>query len=333
MQLDVLKSATNGFADGNKIGAGGFGEVYKGELVSSDHTVTVAVKRLNRIHGQGDSEFFKEVIMLSSYKHENIISLLGYCDEEDEKILVYEYASKKSLDKHLGNNELTWIADFGLAKIGPANQQNSIIITNNNNVAGTIGYVDPQYMETGMLTKESDVYSFGVVLFEVLCGRLCISDMVGRSKYLTTWVRYHHKQNRLDEIVWSNTKDEIHPSSLRSFSTIAYQCLEREYDKRPSMKKIVQELETSLEFQGVPTVAGGGGGGILDFMRNNPKVISGNAGHLPIETLLLQSMLKDVVNKNPDVRRLIEENQDDFLCFINEPVDVGEYVLFTLLFF
>jgi serine/threonine protein kinase len=68
----------------------------------------VAIKRLDRNYGQGDLEFLKEILMLSGYKHENLISLLGFCDEDGEKILVYEYASHGSLDRHLSSTSLTW---------------------------------------------------------------------------------------------------------------------------------------------------------------------------------------------------------------------------------
>ncbi|CAI9271692.1 unnamed protein product [Lactuca saligna] len=220
IQIEAIESATNNFSVDHLIGEGGFGKVYKGELLLSKGQTIVAIKRLDRNMGQGDSEFWKEVIMLSIYKHPNIVSLLGYCDENDEKILVYEFASNKSLDLHLGNKDLTWvprlkiciqvarglaylhnpagtqqrvlhrdikssnilldenwnarIADLGLSKFGPANQPYTFVISNN--IAGTIGYCDPQYLGTGILTKESDVYSFGVVLFEVLCGRLCLGQ-------------------------------------------------------------------------------------------------------------------------------------------------------------
>ncbi|KVH55241.1 hypothetical protein Ccrd_025687 [Cynara cardunculus var. scolymus] len=215
IQLEAITSATNNFSEDNCIGKGGFGEVYKGELIHSERQTVVAVKRLNRAFGQGDPEFWKEIIMLSRYKHENIVSLLGFCDESGEKILVYEYASKKSLDLYLNSEDLTWIqrlkicigaarglaylhnpggtqqrvlhrdikssnilldenwnariSDLGLSKFGPANQQITFLVSN---AVGTIGYCDPVYVETGVLTKESDVYSFGVMLFEVLCGRL-----------------------------------------------------------------------------------------------------------------------------------------------------------------
>ncbi|GJT89987.1 kinase RLK-Pelle-CrRLK1L-1 family protein [Tanacetum coccineum] len=84
---------------------GGFGKVYKGEI---DNTM-VALKRLDREFGQGDPEFWKEIMMLSVYKHDNIVSLLGYCDDCGEKILMYEYLPKKSLDRYLKSSELSWV--------------------------------------------------------------------------------------------------------------------------------------------------------------------------------------------------------------------------------
>ncbi|KAL7601276.1 hypothetical protein Lser_V15G22757 [Lactuca serriola] len=109
IKLEVITSATNNFADENCIGRGGFGKVYKGKLLHSKRESIVALKRLDPTFGQGNPEFWKEIIMLSLYKHENIVSLLGFCDEGNEKILVYEYASKRSLDLYLNDDDLTWI--------------------------------------------------------------------------------------------------------------------------------------------------------------------------------------------------------------------------------
>ncbi|PWA91634.1 Phloem protein 2-like protein [Artemisia annua] len=110
IQLEEIKSATNNFSEENVIGHGGFGNVYKGELSHShsEGKSMVALKRLDRRHGQGDSEFHKEVRMLSRYRHENIISLVGFSSGRDEMILVYEYASRGSLDRHLTDVTLTW---------------------------------------------------------------------------------------------------------------------------------------------------------------------------------------------------------------------------------
>lgn len=118
--LEAIKLATNDFADDNCIGKGGFGKVYKGQIDHSKGQQTmVALKRLDRVHGQGDPEFWKEIMMLSFYKHENIVCLLGYYDDWGEKILVYEFASKKSLDSYLNNDELTWVRRLNIC-IGAA---------------------------------------------------------------------------------------------------------------------------------------------------------------------------------------------------------------------
>ncbi|KAL8269051.1 hypothetical protein R6Q59_002849 [Mikania micrantha] len=109
VQLEAIQSATNNFADESCIGKGGFGKVYKGKIASIDGRAMVALKRLDRTFGQGDSEFWKEIMMLSLYKHTNIVSLLGFCDDCGEKILVYEYLPNKSLDLYLNNDKLTWI--------------------------------------------------------------------------------------------------------------------------------------------------------------------------------------------------------------------------------
>nr|XP_043626755.1 probable serine/threonine-protein kinase PBL26 isoform X2 [Erigeron canadensis] len=108
--LEIIKSATNNFDKENLIGEGGFGKVYKGLINHSmgQHT-KVAFKRLDHAFGHGAPEFWKEIMLLSLYTHENIVSLLGYCDDFGEKILVYEYASKKSLDLYINSGELSWV--------------------------------------------------------------------------------------------------------------------------------------------------------------------------------------------------------------------------------
>nr|GEW79136.1 protein kinase-like domain, phloem protein 2-like protein [Tanacetum cinerariifolium] len=108
IKLEEVKSATDNFTDTKIIGKGGFGNVYEGELSQLSGKTKAAFKRLDRKHEQGDPQFWKEVMMLSRYTHENVISLLGFCDDGGEKILVYEHASNGSLDRHLSSTTLTW---------------------------------------------------------------------------------------------------------------------------------------------------------------------------------------------------------------------------------
>ncbi|KAF5774361.1 putative protein kinase RLK-Pelle-CrRLK1L-1 family [Helianthus annuus] len=109
IQLEDIIAATDNFNDDNCIGRGGFGNVYKGELSHSKGRSMVAIKRLDRRHGQGIPEFLKEITTLSSYSQENLISLLGFCYQGDEMILVYDYASRGSLDRYLNSPHLTWL--------------------------------------------------------------------------------------------------------------------------------------------------------------------------------------------------------------------------------
>nr|XP_043612057.1 probable serine/threonine-protein kinase PBL25 [Erigeron canadensis] len=109
IRLEDIKLATKNFDEKNFISGGGFGRVYKGELVHSGRRVMVAVKRLDRTGGQGEAQFWNEISILSDYKHENIIKLLGFSDEGDEKLLVYEYLPMQSLNMHLSSGKLSWV--------------------------------------------------------------------------------------------------------------------------------------------------------------------------------------------------------------------------------
>ncbi|KAM0013886.1 putative protein kinase RLK-Pelle-LRR-I-1 family [Helianthus debilis subsp. tardiflorus] len=104
-----IKRATQNFHDDNFVGGGGFGKVYKGNLQDSDRENTIVAKRLDTRLGQGEQQFWNELQILLEYKHENIIGLVGYCDEDEEKIIVYQYAPRGSLDMYLNNASLTWV--------------------------------------------------------------------------------------------------------------------------------------------------------------------------------------------------------------------------------
>ncbi|KAK7302024.1 hypothetical protein RJT34_12903 [Clitoria ternatea] len=93
-----LSSATNNFSSSAQVGQGGYGKVYKGIL--SDGTM-VAIKRAQEGSLQGEKEFLTEISLLSRLHHRNLVSLLGYCDEESEQMLVYEFMPNGTLRDHI----------------------------------------------------------------------------------------------------------------------------------------------------------------------------------------------------------------------------------------
>ncbi|KAF3955442.1 hypothetical protein CMV_019339 [Castanea mollissima] len=113
--FESISVATNNFSTENKLGEGGFGPVYKGKLSDGPE---IAIKRLSRSSGQGLVEFKNEVILIAKLQHTNLVRLLGFCIEGEEKLLIYEYMPNKSLDfflfdstkKHL----LSWRTRFNI---------------------------------------------------------------------------------------------------------------------------------------------------------------------------------------------------------------------------
>ncbi|RVW76137.1 G-type lectin S-receptor-like serine/threonine-protein kinase [Vitis vinifera] len=168
-----LVTATNNFDEANKLGQGGFGSVYRGRLPEGQE---IAVKRLSRASAQGLEEFMNEVVVISKLQHRNLVRLVGCCIERDEKMLIYEYMPKKSLDAllfdHLRQETLDW-------KNTSASLKGLVEILVWRGYLEAIrikptpygGYMSPEYAMQGRFSERSDVFSFGVLLLEIISGR------------------------------------------------------------------------------------------------------------------------------------------------------------------
>ncbi|XP_059064587.1 probable LRR receptor-like serine/threonine-protein kinase At5g48740 [Cryptomeria japonica] len=211
-----------------KIGEGGFGSVYFGKLQDGKD---VAVKLLSSTSKQGATEFLNEIDLLSRLNHRNLVSLLGYCNDFKQLMLVYEHMPCGSLKYHLygslsKSSTLDWkirlrvaldaaegsispmdvkssnillnsrlwakVADFGLSKMIGDDNASHVTTT----IKGSVGYLDPEYFRTSKLTDKSDVYSFGVVLLEIICGRKPIdAERSEEELSLIKWVMLHIEMN------------------------------------------------------------------------------------------------------------------------------------------
>ncbi|CAJ2666847.1 unnamed protein product [Trifolium pratense] len=115
--LAVIEAATNKFSNENFIGKGGFGEVYKGILLDGRQ---IAVKRLSKSSTQGAKEFKNEVLLIAKLQHRNLVTFIGFCLEEQEKILIYEYVPNKGLDQFLFDFKrskiLSWLERYNIIR-------------------------------------------------------------------------------------------------------------------------------------------------------------------------------------------------------------------------
>ncbi|KAK4281146.1 hypothetical protein QN277_012671 [Acacia crassicarpa] len=113
--IDEIRAATSNFDDIFIVGVGGFGNVYKGYI--DNGTVPVAIKRLKQGSQQGLHEFQTEIEMLSQLRHNHLVSLIGYCNDGNEMILVYEFMARGTLRDHLYDSDsppLSWKKRLGM---------------------------------------------------------------------------------------------------------------------------------------------------------------------------------------------------------------------------
>ncbi|KAJ0744910.1 putative protein kinase RLK-Pelle-CrRLK1L-1 family [Helianthus annuus] len=153
----------------------------------------------------------------------------------------------KSTNILLDGNWAAKVSDFGLSTIGPTNQPSTYV---NTLVRGSFGYMDPDYFQTGRLTRKSDVYAFGVVLLEVLCGKQAVDRSIDEEQWgLATWAQDSIKEGRLKQIVDYNLRGRISPKFLKEFALLADRCLHSRPKQRPTMAEVVVGLEFILALQ------------------------------------------------------------------------------------
>ncbi|XP_023639967.1 probable LRR receptor-like serine/threonine-protein kinase At2g28960 isoform X5 [Capsella rubella] len=289
------------------LGEGGFGVVYHGSLSG---TQPIAVKLLSPSSVQGYKEFKAEVELLLRVHHVNLVSLVGYCDEESHLALLYEYAPNGDLKQHLsgerGGSALKWssrlkivvetaqgleylhtgckppmvhrdvkttnilldehfqakLADFGLSRSFPIGGETHVSTA----VAGTAGYLDPEYYRTNRLNEKSDVYSFGIVLLEIITSRPVIQQ-TREKPHIAAWVGYMLTKGDIENLVDPRlNKEDYEPASVWKALEIAMSCVNPSSEKRPTMSQVTNELKQCL------TLDNSKRGGIREDMGSRSSV-------------------------------------------------------------
>eukprot|EP00271_Cylindrocystis_brebissonii_P001007 TRINITY_DN11255_c0_g1_i1.p1 TRINITY_DN11255_c0_g1~~TRINITY_DN11255_c0_g1_i1.p1 ORF type:complete len:460 (+),score=82.88 TRINITY_DN11255_c0_g1_i1:1246-2625(+) len=291
-----LQKATQNFSFENDLGSGGFGVVYKGWMKdhSSGEVRVVAVKRLNPGGLQGKEEWKSEIVTLGTMQHPNLVPLFGYCDDNQEALLVYEFQALGSLDLHLFPKpelaaaavHLSWkarlkvalgaaeglaylhsrhiihrdfkapnvlldedlnakLTDFGLARATGVDQTHV-----STKIMGTMGYLDPKYLETGQVTKKSDMYAFGVMLLELLTGKPASSD-VG-DEPLAVWAgdTLARKKPNFHDFCDPRIRDEFETRSMqRSVHKLAMSakwCISDDPNTRPQAADMIETIKSII---------------------------------------------------------------------------------------
>ncbi|KAE8663854.1 Cysteine-rich receptor-like protein kinase 2 [Hibiscus syriacus] len=249
-KYSTLERATGSFNDANKLGQGGFGTVYKGVLPDGRE---IAIKRLFFNNRHRAADFYNEVNIISSVEHKNLVRLLGCCCSGPESLLVYEFLPNKSLDRFIfypsRGKVLNWEKRYEVI-IGTVEDQSHISTA----IAGTLGYMAPEYLAHGQLTEKVDVYGFGVLLLEIVLGKQ--NNMSKATEYSDSIVAVAWKRFQLGTVeeiydpnlvLHGNAQDEV----ARAVQ-IGLLCTQEIPSLRPSMSKVLQML-TKKEDLPAPT--------------------------------------------------------------------------------
>ncbi|KAF3951251.1 hypothetical protein CMV_023077 [Castanea mollissima] len=265
--FEELKKYTNKFSEENSIGSGGYGKVYRGTLPIGQ---PIAIKRAHKESLQGGYEFKTEIELLSRVHHKNLVSLVGFCFDQGEQMLVYEHVPNGTLKDSLSGKsgiKLDWMRRL---KVALGDDEWDHITTQ---VKGTMGYLDPEYYMTQQLTEKSDVYSYGVVMLELVTARMPIE----RGKYIVRVVQMAMDKTKvlynLHEILDPAIGLQTSPKGLEKFVDLAMRCVEESGANRPAMGDVVKEIENIMQIAGLNPNAES------ISASDSYEVSKGNSGH------------------------------------------------------
>ncbi|KAD7478894.1 hypothetical protein E3N88_02030 [Mikania micrantha] len=255
-----LKSATKNFRIDAILGEGGFGKVYKGridEKSGSKHNSNasvIAVKKLNSESMQGVEEWQAEVIFLGRLSHPNLVKLLGYCYEEEELLLVYEFMQRGSLENHLFGRgstiqPLPWDIRVKIA-IGAARGL-AFLHTSDEKVIYRDFKASNILLDGSYNAKLSD---FGLAKMASLSQSHVTTRVMGTHGYAAPEYVTTANRRKLKNIMDSRLEGSYPSKAACQLAQLALACLEPEPKTRPSMQEVVVTLEQLSDIKERPKV-------------------------------------------------------------------------------
>nr|TKR98192.1 kinase family protein [Populus alba] len=277
--FDELKLITENFRQDHLLGGGGFGSVYKGIIAKDSREELQPLQVAVKVHDgdnsyQGHREWLAEVIFLGQLSHPNLVKLIGYCCQDEHRVLIYEYMARGSVENNLFSRvslPLPWSirmkiafgAAKGLAFLHEAEKpviyrdfktSNILLDQDYNAKLSDFGLAKdgPMGDKTHVSTRIMGTYGMKGTNF------LAASDMLKQVRSytlpnLTDWALPLLKEKRkLLNIVDPRLEGDYPIKGFQKAAMLAYHCLNRNPKARPLMRDIVDSLEPLQEPEDVP---------------------------------------------------------------------------------
>ncbi|XP_031736961.1 probable receptor-like serine/threonine-protein kinase At5g57670 isoform X2 [Cucumis sativus] len=285
---EELSFATSNFMSEHLVGRGGSSYVYRGLLPDGKEIAVKILKPSENVL----KEFVQEVGIIATSSHKNIISLIGFCLEDNNLLLVYDFLSRGSMEENLHGckkdmNSFGWQERFKVA-VGIAEaldylhncreepvvhrdvKSSNILLSENfepqlsdfglaswasscfqvtcTDVAGTFGYLAPEYFMHGKVSDKIDVYAFGVVLLELLSGRKPISNNCPKGQEsLVMWAKPILTEGKVSQLLDPSLGSDYNHDQIGRMILAATLCIRRAPRLRPQISLILKLLQGDEE--------------------------------------------------------------------------------------
>ncbi|PKU67500.1 cysteine-rich receptor-like protein kinase 2 [Dendrobium catenatum] len=285
-KYEELKKATNNFSLSNKLGQGSYGTVYKGILSDrtevavkklflntkqwidqffNEVDLVNQVRHKNLVRLLGCSLDGSESLLVYEYYYNKSLDLFLF-DENQDKFLdwqqrfdiiqgiaeglsyLHEESDTRIIHRDIKASNILLdakfkpkITDFGLARCFAQDQTHLTT-----GIAGTLGYLAPEYIVHGLLTEKVDVYSFGILVLEITTGKRCSSPVGSHAEHsLLAKVWKHYKANSLDDIIDKKIYDKSVGDEIVQVMLIGLRCTQGDPQSRPTMSRAVEMLRSN----------------------------------------------------------------------------------------